>query len=591
MPLARQVYSEPSDRHDIGDMETVCSHCGALHWLSERLARSSRSHPKFGFCCNKGAISLPAPEQPPFGLKHLFDGQTPQAREFRANIRQYNAALAFTSLGVSIDNLLPGAGPYVFRIHGELCHRIGSLLPAEGVPPQYAQLYIHDPQAAFELRMQRNANLSPDTMALLQRIIADNHAYVDVYRHAHEVWVLHGGAAELEVRLHFDAATDDPRRYNLPTTDEVAVVIPGDGEQPAASRDIVLHSRGGALQRIGDDHPAYACLHYVLFFPHGDHGWHRNLTYTDSRTQKPRRLTHTRFYAYQLQVRQLEYSTILRGGRLLQQYIVDAWACAEQNRLNWFRLNQNTIRAAVYSGLEDALATDDNGGRELNSLGQRFILPSSFGGGARYMHQLLQDSLAIGREFRKIDIFLTMTCNPKWPEITRELLPGQTAPDRPDLTARVFRLKKDALLKDLLVDKVLGSVVAHVYTIEFQKRGLPHMHLLLFFGDNFKIRSPTDVDTFIRAQWPDPVEEPLLFDTVQRCMVHGPCGPANPNAPCMVNGRCSKGYPKAFQDTTSMDEHGYPLYCRPDNNVVHNVNGFPVDNTWIVPYCPFLSVK
>lgn len=170
------------------------------------------------------------------------------------------------------------------------------------------------------------------------------------------------------------------------------------------------------------------------------------------------------------------------------------------------------------------------------------------------MHQLLQDSLAIGREFRKIDIFLTMTCNPKWPETTRELLPGQTAGDRPDLTARVFRLKKDTLLKDLFVHKILGTVVAHVYTIEFQKRGLPHMHLLLFFGEDFKIRSPTDVDSFIRAQWPDSVQEPLLFDTARRCMGHGSCGPAS-----MVNCLRSKGYPKPFQDITAMDEHGYPF--------------------------------
>lgn len=172
-----------------------------------------------------------------------------------------------------------------------------------------------------------------------------------------------------------------------------------------------------------------------------------------------------------------------------------------------------------------------------------------------------------------------------------ERVTGQTASDRPDLTARVFRLKKEALLKDLFTHKVLGTVVAHVYTIEFQKRGLPHMHLLLFFGEPHKIRTPTDVDTFIRARWPEPDREPLLFDTVRRCMVHGPCGTANPRAPCMVNGTCSKGYPKPFQDTTSMDEHGYPLYSRPNDGVEHDVGGIALDNSWIVPYCPFLSAK
>ncbi|KAI0758479.1 hypothetical protein BC629DRAFT_1295872, partial [Irpex lacteus] len=278
VPLARRPYIDPPGRHDLGDMDVVCPNCGALHWSAERLTRSTVSRPVFGFCCNSGAVSLPPPEQPPFRLMHLFDAQTPQAKEFRKNIRQYNAALAFTSLGVSVDNHINnGNGPYVFRIHGELCHRIGSLLPVDGQQPLYAQLYIHDPQAALALRMERNDNLRADTMGLLQRILSENHAYAELYQHAHEIWLQHGGANELDVCLHFDATSDDARRYNLPTADEVAVIIPGDGEEVTTSRDIILHGRGGALQRISDDNPAYASLHYVLLFPHGDHGWHRDL--------------------------------------------------------------------------------------------------------------------------------------------------------------------------------------------------------------------------------------------------------------------------------------------------------------------------
>ena len=80
--------------------------------------------------------------------------------------------------------------------------------------------------------------------------------------------------------------------------------------------------------------------------------------------------------------------------------------------------------------------------------------------------------MAIVREFRKPDIFMTMTCNPKWNEITGSLLEDQSAADRPDLCARVFRLKKDQLLKDLFKRGVLGKVVAQVNVVEFQKRGM-----------------------------------------------------------------------------------------------------------------------
>ena len=61
----------------------------------------------------------------------------------------------------------------------------------------------------------------------------------------------------------------------------------------------------------------------------------------------------------------------------------------------------------------------------------------------------------------------------------------------------------------------------------------------------------------------------------------------NPNAPCMVDGKCSKGYPKNFQDSTSMDQNGYPLYFRPDNGRKYKVRDHWLDNQWIVPYPPW----
>lgn len=176
------------------------------------------------------------------------------------------------------------------------------------------------------------------------------------------------------------------------------------------------------------------------------------------------------------------------------------------------------------------------------------------------MQQRFQDSLAIARYYKKVDIFLTMTCNPQWPEITRELRPHETPYDRPDLVARVFQMKKKALLKDILQDGVLGKAVAHVYTIEFQKRGLPHMHLLLFFDNPHKLFTAEEIDKLISAKWPDPVTEPLLFETVKTRMVHGPCGAANPNAPCMdpETKTCTKHFPKQFTDHTNLDVNGYP---------------------------------
>ena len=85
------------------------------------------------------------------------------------------------------------------------------------------------------------------------------------------------------------------------------------------------------------------------------------------------------------------------------------------------------------------------------------------------MHGIFQDSMAIARYFKRIDLFITMMANPHWPEVQRELFPGQDPSDRPDLIARVFRLKKEALLHDIMKNGIFGWPVAKIYTIKFQK--------------------------------------------------------------------------------------------------------------------------
>ena len=154
-----------------------------------------------------------------------------------------------------------------------------------------------------------------------------------------------------------------------------------------------------------------------------------------------------------------------------------------------------------------------------------------------------------------------MTTNLNWPEITDNLEPGQTAYDRLDLVACVFQLKHKALMDKVCKGGVFGAVAAHVYTIEFQKRGLPHAHMAFWLKNPYKLTTVEAIDSCISAWWPDPVMEPVLFEVVKTCMIHRPCGAANPKAPCMVDKKCLKGFPKAFQEVTTMDGNGYPLYC------------------------------
>jgi len=203
------------------------------------------------------------------------------------------------------------------------------------------------------------------------------------------------------------------------------------------------------------------------------------------------------------------------------------------------------------------------------------------------MTQLFQDAMAICRHFHKPDLFLTMTANPKWPEIIYSLFPGQTATDRPDIVSQVFEQKKKALLK-LIDNSFFGTTIAHIHTIEFQKRGLSHIHLLIFLHPQDHIWDSHHINSMILAQLPDPQLQPLLFAKVTKYMLHGPCGVDNPQAKYMVNGKCSKHFPKEYRERTDWAKNSYPLYARPDNGLVFEHNGARFTNQYVVPYCPQL---
>jgi hypothetical protein len=229
--------------------------------------------------------------------------------------------------------------------------------------------------------------------------------------------------------------------------------------------------------------------------------------------------------------------------------------------------------------------------------GQHIILPSTHIGSDQNMLQLYQDSMAICRAFCKPDIFLTMTANPNWIEIQDAVLKEptvggrrQSAVDQPDIVVRVFEGKKKALLKEIK-DGLFGKVAAMVHTIEFQKRGLPHMHLLIFLDPADKIQDASDVDSIVSAQIPDPVAHPVLHNIITQHMVHGPCGDDDPNAKCMVDGHCSKHFQKEFSEHTQYGDDGYPKYARPNNGWSFEKNNFVYDNRDVVLYNPYLTAR
>uniref|UniRef100_A0A0G4HEZ5 ATP-dependent DNA helicase n=1 Tax=Chromera velia CCMP2878 TaxID=1169474 RepID=A0A0G4HEZ5_9ALVE len=300
------------------------------------------------------------------------------------------------------------------------------------------------------------------------------------------------------------------------------------------------------------------------------------------------------------------------SGRLFEEYIVNAYCRIEGQRLNWYRHNQKKIRAELYQGLVDASRDGQDDSREV---GRRIVLGPHFTGGPRYMTSLYQDAMAMVRAEGKPTLFITMTCNPKWPEITDALFEHQQPVDRPDIIARVFWQRARCLIHDLTVKNGLGKAGSRdaakgwLWVIEWQKRGLPHLHLLLWLHESDIPREAHDFDELICAEIPDPTTEKAVHDLVVNHMIHGPCGDlaacaaSSYTPPCFdeKKGVCDKHFPKPFFLQTVDTEDGYPLYRRrppnpssglqEDTGHTAEVRGVQMDNRWVVPYNKPLLLK
>ncbi|XP_066384880.1 uncharacterized protein [Miscanthus floridulus] len=172
------------------------------------------------------------------------------------------------------------------------------------------------------------------------------------------------------------------------------------------------------------------------------------------------------YYAYRLQQHRCEATTLIHGDRLFQQYIVDAFASVEENRLRFIVRNNKNLRSEVYKGLEDALHKGDVDG---SGVGKKVILPASFTGSKRYMVQNYQDAMAICRSSGPLDMFITFTCNPKWQEIANALtfVLGQRPDARPDIVSQVFKLKVAELVSRLKKGTYFGKARAASLFNEF----------------------------------------------------------------------------------------------------------------------------
>ena len=239
------------------------------------------------------------------------------------------------------------------------------------------------------------------------------------------------------------------------------------------------------------------------------------------------------------------------------------FSSVEDSRLNYIRQNVQT-RIAARSELDETI--DAEGGPRAG----RVYLPSSFMGSPRMQRKLIADGMAVVRRLGKPTYFITVTCNPNWPEIQNHPdIHGQNASDRPDLTCRIFKEKLHHIL-EALRNGLLGRKVYMMYVVEFQKRGLPHAHIALSVTP--QPQTTEQIDDIISAETPPEStdkEDQRYRELVLRHMVHGHTKTCRDE-----EGHCRKKFPKPVTETTYTDDRGYTHYRRrtpQDTNIVpHN---------------------
>ncbi|XP_042950311.1 uncharacterized protein LOC122282424 [Carya illinoinensis] len=478
------------------------------------------------------------------------------------------------------------------------------------------QLYFYDIEHEFENRIVDSIRMDPSIIAQLMDLLRVN-PYSTFFRSI-------GDLPNLEYQkicIKSDPGLDQ-RVFNAPTSSEVAAIwVENDDSEHLTPRDIFVFNHVGGSHLVQYYFGCYDPLQYPLLFPLGDIGWHQGIQRINKRIasvsanncttqlidphqstsaeellrreeqvlKKKRKdpiVSCREYYCYKLQIRENLKSILLISGRLLQQFVVDMYIKIETSRLDYFRCNQQHIRSELYQGIVDSI---NLGQTNASRIGKRIILPSSFIGGPRDMQKRYLEAMTLVQRYGKPDIFLTMTCNPNWKEISTQLLPHEETQNRPDLIARIFRAKLEDLKYELFKREIFRKISAYVYVIEHQKRGLPHAHFLIILRQDWKLYAPESFDEIVSAELPDKDNNLHLYTAVIKHMMHGPCGVLNPTNVCMKkNGCCKNNYPKQFVSNTVVGNDCFPIYKRCNNGRTAKIRGHDLDNRWVVPYNPYL---
>ncbi|XP_076066143.1 uncharacterized protein LOC143039784 [Oratosquilla oratoria] len=450
------------------------------------------------------------------------------SKRFLDKICGFNALFCFTSFTTSSKLHDPSELTLCYKIQGKIYHTIGHLNP-EAIAGKknpfwkpissFLDLYFyHDKEDQIKLRVQNMDRKAKNEKTLKRRkrerkevssnedIISMFYDYLVQYNECLNPILKEFETCKTLVSEHVNKTESMPAvsitlraadgiktkehkgLYHLPSaSSQVGGIVSFEPNRDPLEITVTSPLPGSNFKTTSLSHLKfhYDAFQYPLLIPNGDIGYCHSMERLSkvrvrgleppeedecdastgpSTSSTYKRLSLCMFYSFLYMEREGVFNHITECRRLFQQFVVDNYVKVESNRLSYLEMNQKRIRKERADIL--CLGSD-----KVADTGQRVVLPSTFIGSPRYMKERQQDALTYVTCYGSPDYFITFTMNPHWRELQVAMDDTGSAGirsigDRPDLISRVFKLKVDSLMHDLVSKQIFGRVKAHLYGVE-----------------------------------------------------------------------------------------------------------------------------
>ena len=228
--------------------------------------------------------------------------------------------------------------------------------------------------------------------------------------------------------------------------------------------------------------------------------------------------------------------------------LLDEFLCAGYGRYMQIKVNK-TFSLQLQMRQQDEISKRHEFSDK--TYGIKTYIPATLTGSPTYWNNVAKNAFYLSMVLGPPTFFITMTENPKWHEIVA-LNSEKDVMNNSVLLARIFHQKKQSLIDYIKSSKIFGKVKGLLWRDEYQKRGLPHCHMLLW--SDYDTSNPDEIDKIItcRLPLPDPNFENeekthMLTQLSKTFMTHScteRCGG--------ITGKCCYGYPKDVQERTEI---------------------------------------